>query len=105
MNDIRQLTIELTDEFKTFTEQLDDITQQINDGKTFGAGWQIQPNGNEINSSWHIEDVKSMEGYEDMSDEECRQVLSLAKNNHDATVGINWDVLQVWADEVRSGNV
>lgn len=54
----------------------------------------------EIKISWHIDDVKSIA--EDLTDQECREVLNLAKHNHDATIGINWDVLEVWADEVRS---
>lgn len=53
-----------------------------------------------INISWCIEDVKSIA--EDLTDDECRRVLQLAKKNHDATMGINWDVLEVWADQVRS---
>lgn len=54
---------------------------------------------NEISIKWGIEDVKDVA--EDLTDNECREVLRLAKVNHDATVGINWDVLEVWADEVR----
>ena len=49
---------------------------------------------------WCVEDVKSIAS--DLTDDECRQVLSLAKESHDATVGVNWDVLEVWASEVRS---
>lgn len=52
-----------------------------------------------IDSSWHIDDVKSIA--EDLTDDECRQVLQLVDRNHDATVGINWDVLENWADYVR----
>ena len=29
------------------------------------------------------------------------EVLKLAKRYHDANVGINWDVLEHWADSVR----
>lgn len=55
----------------------------------------------EIQISWHIEDVKGMEGYEDLTDEEARKVLYLADRNHDANEGINWEVLQIWADQVK----
>ena len=54
----------------------------------------------EISINWCIEDVKSIA--EDLTDEECRKVLQLAKKNHDATIGINWEVLEMWADHVRS---
>ena len=53
----------------------------------------------EIAISWHIDDVKSIA--EDLTDEQCRRVLQLAKDNHDATIGINWDTLEYWADYVR----
>ena len=55
---------------------------------------------NEITITWCIEDVESIS--EDLTDDECREVLRLAKKNHDATIGINWDVLETWADQVRS---
>ncbi len=54
----------------------------------------------EISIKWCVEDVKSIA--EDLTDEECRKVLQLAKHNHDACIGINWEVLKVWADEVRN---
>jgi hypothetical protein len=55
---------------------------------------------NEIHISWHIDDVKSIA--KDLTDDECREVLQLAKDNHDATIGINWDTLEIWAREVRN---
>lgn len=55
----------------------------------------------EIEISWHIDDVKSIA--EDLTVKQCRQVLALAKSEHDASIGINWEVLKVWADHVREG--
>ena len=55
---------------------------------------------NEIKIVWSVDDVKSIAA--DLTDDECRQVLSLAEKYHDATVGINWDVLEVWVDKVRA---
>lgn len=64
--------------------------------------------GNAIASVWYIEDVKSLQEDEDefteeerITDDEARQVLKLADSEHDATVGINWDVLRAWLDYVR----
>jgi hypothetical protein len=49
--------------------------------------------------AWCVEDVKEVAS--DLTDKECRQVLQLAKTYHDATVGINWDVLEELAVIVR----
>ena len=48
---------------------------------------------------WAIEDVKEVAP--DLTDNECREVLQLAKDKHDANIGINWDVLEMWANEIR----
>lgn len=53
----------------------------------------------EIQIIWCVDDVKSIA--EDLTDEECRQVLEAVKSNHDATIGINWDVLEYWANQIR----
>lgn len=57
----------------------------------------------EITISWHYTDVKEIAP--DFSDDQCREVLQIARNNHDATIGVNWDVLEVWADKVRNEDV
>lgn len=49
---------------------------------------------------WHIDDVKGLiDMYnlpiEGMSDDDFREVLQIAGRCHDATIGINWDVLEV----------
>ena len=66
-------------------------------------------NGDIIASYWTIDDVKSLQDDEDefteeerITDEEARQVLKAADVNHDATIGINWDVLREHLDIVRS---
>ena len=48
---------------------------------------------------WHTSDVESCLRTE-MTDEECREVLKRVKDNHDANVGINWDVIRDHADDV-----
>jgi len=42
--------------------------------------------------AWHIEDVKAVNPK--LSDEECSIILDYVIETHDATVGINWDVLE-----------
>lgn len=52
---------------------------------------------------WNIDDVKSLrdDDGEQPSDDRCREVLYLADEQHDANIGINWEVLRYWLDEVE----
>jgi hypothetical protein len=52
----------------------------------------------EITISWHIDDVREIRP--DLTDEQCREVLQQAEHRHDASVGINWDVLAIHADDL-----
>ena len=54
---------------------------------------------NEIAILWHIDDVKSLDL--ELDDEQCREVLIRAKDKHDANQGINWNVLEHYAQLVR----
>lgn len=58
-----------------------------------------------IASWWHIDDVKEQylgDGeYSELTDEEAREVLRLADKYHDCEKGINWEVLDSWAEHVR----
>lgn len=47
---------------------------------------------------WDVDDVQVIRP--DLSDEQAMEVLRHAKRYHDANMGINWDVLKVWADEL-----
>lgn len=47
---------------------------------------------------WTIEDVQEVRP--DLSKEECWRVLTEVHRNHDATIGINWDVLECVACEL-----
>jgi len=50
---------------------------------------------------WHIDDVKSLrDDDEQPSDEQCREVLRLMDKYHDADIGISWETLRYWLDEV-----
>ena len=68
-------------------------------------------NGNTIAPSWNIEDVhetaRQMSSglIEDpdespLTDDEAREILATADRRHDASIGINWDVLGTHIDEV-----
>lgn len=58
-----------------------------------------------IASWWHIDDVKEQylgDGeYSELTDEEAREVLRLADKYHDCEIGLNWEVLDSWAEHVR----
>lgn len=60
---------------------------------------EVQEDPDEILISWCVDDVKSIAP--DLTNEQCREVLCRAKQDHDATIGINWEVLEVIADAVR----
>ena len=47
---------------------------------------------------WSIEDVQEVRP--DLSDEQAWEALQAVKNNHDATVGINWLTLEMVAEDL-----
>ena len=53
---------------------------------------------------WHVDDVFSIANnksyYQDLSLEEARQVLEMASDYHDADIGVSWQTLKVYLDEV-----
>ena len=50
---------------------------------------------NWISIRWHIDDVKEVRP--DLTDEQAREVLQQSRRQHDANIGINWEVLTIWA--------
>jgi len=46
--------------------------------------------------TWHIADVLDVRP--DLTRDQARQVLGVVEQHHDATIGINWDVLEATAD-------
>jgi hypothetical protein len=61
---------------------------------------QLFNNINEIAVIWDIDDVKSLDL--ELDDDQCREVLIRAKKYHDAGLGINWDILEHHAHNVRN---
>jgi hypothetical protein len=47
---------------------------------------------NSISVMWHIDDIKTIRP--DLNNSESMQVLEFVRDNHDASIGINWDVLE-----------
>jgi hypothetical protein len=52
-----------------------------------------------IASIWHIDDVKEVRP--DFTDEQAMQTLESVERNHDAEIGINWEVLRLHADFIH----
>ena len=51
---------------------------------------------------WGTGDVLSNDGDDSaLTEEECREVLRLAHDYHDAEYGITWDTLTDWTDHVK----
>jgi len=85
------------------SQELDHVRSHIEDYLTTADAGQAtskQEDSNpedEIAIPWHIEDVYAL--VDDfgldvrMTDELARNVLQTVKGNHDATIGVNWDVL------------
>ena len=57
---------------------------------------------------WHISDVHSCaNGWDDdeadeITDSEARDVLRLVNKYHDCEIGINWDLIDSYIDEVKA---
>jgi hypothetical protein len=51
---------------------------------------------------WHIDDVRG-ESKHPLTDDQCREVLSRVKHYHDCNVGVNWDVINHYANAVAEG--
>jgi len=51
-----------------------------------------------ISIEWHIDDV--LEIRPDFDDRKAMNVLNMVMRKHDATVGVNWEVLDFWATEL-----
>jgi hypothetical protein len=51
-----------------------------------------------ISISWHIDDV--LEVRPDLMKAQARKVLAAVDDGHDATIGVDWDVLRFHADNL-----
>ena len=59
----------------------------------------------EICIAWHIEDVHEAAKNIGVSltNDQAREVLQRVKNNHDASIGVNWDSIQADIDFYMEG--
>lgn len=86
------------------------VIQEVTQGKT-GERWEdvsigtviehiqrLEGGNDTFYKTWHVDDVLSINS--DLSRDLARLVLQMAMDNHDATIGINWEVLQTYIDRV-----
>jgi hypothetical protein len=61
---------------------------------TFNPDW--------VASWWHIDDVamQAESMGETLTEDECRDVLERIMRRHDCNIGINWDVIECWIEQV-----
>jgi hypothetical protein len=57
----------------------------------------------EISIVWCIEDVQSID--ETISNEDARTILRAIKHGHDAAIGVNWEVIEVYIDLWKEGKL
>jgi hypothetical protein len=97
-----QVLLEAIEKAKTYVNLPPSILNAVHDVQ---EEFKDELKGDAINISWHIDDVKALgheSGFEDeneLTDEECRDILTSIERKHDATIGINWDVIQVYIDD------
>lgn len=80
----------------------------LNSANNVREEFQDELNGYAILVTWSIGDVQSRymdnhdteaDDYQDLTDEEARDILVRMERNHDADIGINWTVIDVYLDE------
>ena len=69
------------------------------DASTAIANIQMLEGGNDtFYKTWHTDDVLSLNPK--LSRDFARLVLQMAMDNHDATIGINWELLEIYISQV-----
>ena len=62
--------------------------------RTFDPNW--------VSEWWHTDDVSNHaeDMGETLTEEECQDVLRMMMHKHDCNIGINWEVIAYWIDQV-----
>jgi hypothetical protein len=97
--DIEAQTIVESEDIFEFQIRAQAIIQRLLDVKNVKDITITDPDS-EIALIWSIEDVQCEYVRPDLSDEQALKVLQIARNKHDATVGVSWETLECWADEL-----
>lgn len=59
---------------------------------------------NWVSEWWHIDDVacQAESMGETLTEEECQEVLRRMMRKHDCNIGINWEVIEWWIEQIVS---
>jgi len=60
-------------------------------------------NGTQVFIKWHIDDIleRAKELKVKMTRKKAKEILLTMRSKHDATIGINWDVIDYWIDMLK----
>ena len=91
------MVYKIVDGHAYYTDEAQDIFNELNDK------WEEIIMLSEVKKPsatvrWYKADIESL-GYQ-CTDEQAEEILELAESKHDASVGINWEVLQEWCEYV-----
>lgn len=86
-------------------DQLEELTDKVDTmfGDSNWEKWRKEVNkipkaDRVLEVPWHIDDVHSIR--EDLTAQQCAEVLEAVGDNHDSEVGVNWDVISWHADDL-----
>ena len=89
--------------------EIDGKTVEVDTSKEEYQKYEMRAtdHGDFIDDRWHITDVQDRADDMDkdkIPDNIARKILHLCHSEMDANIGINWDVIDYWTDEVLDGN-
>lgn len=88
----------------------DEVSEELHDANpdrkyyaTEEEAWEAKGLPSKVSFVWGIEDVMSQaeDDEVDITEWQARQILQKAKHHHDATIGMNWEVLSVYIGDYR----
>jgi hypothetical protein len=86
-------------------DQLEELTDKVDTmfGDSDWEKWRKEVNkipkaDRVLEVPWHIDDVHSIR--EDLTAQQCAEVLEAVGDNHDSEVGVNWDVISWYAEDL-----
>jgi len=89
------MVYKIVDGHAYYTDEAQDIFNELNDK------WEEIIMLSEVKTPsatvrWYKADIESL-GYQ-CTDEQAEEILELAESKHDASIGINWEVLEEWCE-------
>tara|TARA_R100000388_G_scaffold75163_1_gene54491 strand:- start:368 stop:823 length:456 start_codon:yes stop_codon:yes gene_type:complete len=78
----------------------DDILAPYKDKKFKTINRRIKKFKTKAVICWYAEDIKTRCGDEELNEKQIQDVLYLIENDHDACIGVNWDVIDFYISKV-----